>query len=138
MVDNNISDFKELKELANELKQEVEMLSKRGDYYLFHEHLEDINEPMYFHQFVKMVDESNLRYLADASFATMVAQLFDDSAAELLRSVPLLRREQYMDFLRNRRYFFPGLGLVAVNILVLALFADAGGNRAVIPVFPAP
>jgi methyltransferase-like protein len=34
----------------------------------------------------------------------MVAQMFDDQTAELLKDVPLLRREQYMDFLRNRMF----------------------------------
>jgi methyltransferase-like protein/cyclopropane fatty-acyl-phospholipid synthase-like methyltransferase len=86
------------------LKQEMENLSARGDYYIFHEHLEDINVPMYFHEFVKQADAAGLRYLADTSLTTMVAQTFDDSAAEILKSVPLLRREQYMDFLRSRAF----------------------------------
>jgi methyltransferase-like protein len=34
----------------------------------------------------------------------MVAQMFDESTAELLKDVPLLRREQYMDFLRSRLF----------------------------------
>jgi methyltransferase-like protein len=59
---------------------------------------------VYFHEFVKRAAESGLRYLADAAISSMVAQLFDESAAEILKDVPLLRREQYMDFLRSRMF----------------------------------
>lgn len=86
------------------LKEEAEMLAKSDNSYLYHEHLEEVNEPLYFHQFVKRVDQAGLRYLADAAFQTMIAQQFDDEAAEILRNAPLLRREQYMDFLRNRMF----------------------------------
>jgi methyltransferase-like protein len=86
------------------LKDEAEMLSQSLDSYLFHEHLEEVNEPLYFHQFVRRVDNAGLRYLADAAISTMLAQMFDESAAEILRGAPLLRREQYMDFLRSRMF----------------------------------
>jgi methyltransferase-like protein len=59
---------------------------------------------VYFHEFVKRVDQAGLRYLADAAISSMVAQMFDESTAELLKDVPLLRREQYMDFLRSRMF----------------------------------
>lgn len=89
---------------ATLLKEEAEMLSKSDNSYLFHEHLEEVNEPLYFHEFVRRVDQAGMRYLADAAIQTMVAQRFDDQAAEILRNAPLLRREQYMDFLRNRMF----------------------------------
>jgi len=34
------------------LKQEVEILRRHADHYLFHEHLEEVNTPLFFHQFV--------------------------------------------------------------------------------------
>jgi methyltransferase-like protein len=86
------------------LKEEAEILENRLDSYIYHEHLEEYNEPIYFHEFVKRVDDSGLRYLADAAISSMVAQMFDESTAELLKDVPLLRREQYMDFLRSRMF----------------------------------
>jgi methyltransferase-like protein/cyclopropane fatty-acyl-phospholipid synthase-like methyltransferase len=89
---------------AHLLKEEAQMLEGRLDSYIYHEHLEVYNEPIYFHEFVKRAAESGLRYLADAAISSMVAQLFDESAAEILKDVPLLRREQYMDFLRSRMF----------------------------------
>jgi methyltransferase-like protein/2-polyprenyl-3-methyl-5-hydroxy-6-metoxy-1,4-benzoquinol methylase len=89
---------------ASLLKEEAEILDNRLDSYIYHEHLEEYNEPVYFHEFVKRVDAAGLRYLADAAISSMVAQMFDESTAELLKDVPLLRREQYMDFLRSRMF----------------------------------
>jgi methyltransferase-like protein/cyclopropane fatty-acyl-phospholipid synthase-like methyltransferase len=86
------------------LKDEAAMLEGSLDSYLYHEHLEEVNEPLYFHQFVRRADSAGLRYLADSHISSMVAQLFDDSAAEILRGAPMLRREQYMDFLRSRMF----------------------------------
>ncbi len=89
---------------ASLLKEEAEILENRLDSYIYHEHLEEYNEPIYFHEFVKRTDEAGLRYLADAAISSMVAQMFEESTAELLKDVPLLRREQYMDFLRSRMF----------------------------------
>jgi methyltransferase-like protein len=89
---------------AELLKDEAKMLEGSLDSYIYHEHLEEINEPLYFNEFVKRVDAAGLRYLADAHISSMVAQLFDEEAAEILRGAPLLRREQYMDFLRSRMF----------------------------------
>ena len=86
------------------IQEEAKKLDKHGDYYLYHEHLEAQNHPVYFHDFVRRVDAGGLRYLADTSVRSMVAQLFDEEAAEILRGVPLLRREQYMDFLSGRMF----------------------------------
>lgn len=86
------------------LKEEAKMLEGRLDSYIYHEHLEHYNEPVYFHEFVRRAAESGVRYMADAAISSMVAQLFDESAAEILKDVPLLRREQYMDFLRSRMF----------------------------------
>ena len=35
------------------LKNELSDLSKRGDWYIAHEHLEGVNEPVYFHEFAE-------------------------------------------------------------------------------------
>ncbi|MEQ1828576.1 MAG: class I SAM-dependent methyltransferase [Pirellula sp.] len=86
------------------LKDESAMLENSLDSYLYHEHLEDYNEPLYFHEFVRRADHAGLRYLADSHISSMVAQLFDESAAEILHGAPMLRREQYMDFLRSRMF----------------------------------
>ena len=88
------------------LRSELELLRKQGDHYILHEHLEEVNEPLYFHQFVARAAHHGLQYLAEADFGTMFASNFAPQVAEtLVRIAPdLVRQEQYMDFLRNRTF----------------------------------
>lgn len=51
-------------------------MREQSDSYLYHEHLEEINEPLYFHQFIQQVENAGLQYLADTNFATMLASSF--------------------------------------------------------------
>ena len=86
------------------LRDEAGILAAQPDSYLFHEHLEDDNEPLYFHQFVERAEAAGLQYLADADFSTMVPANFGAEIAGLLGNVSRLSQEQYLDFLRNRTF----------------------------------
>lgn len=86
------------------LSDEARILSRHTDTYLFHEHLEEVNEPCYFYEFADRIDKIGLQYLGDAEFPTMLARNFKASTFEILRDVPMLQQEQYMDFLRNRMF----------------------------------
>jgi len=86
------------------LKQELEGLRNQADWYLAHEYLGDINEPLYFHQFAERAAGHGLQYLGEVEFHTMLASNFPAQVAETLRKIApdIIRLEQYMDFLRNR------------------------------------
>jgi methyltransferase-like protein/predicted O-methyltransferase YrrM len=88
------------------LKSELESLSRQPDYYILHEHLEDINEPLYFHEFAERAARHGLQYLAEADFSTMLASNFPREVNEtVVRIAPdVVRQEQLMDFLRNRTF----------------------------------
>lgn len=88
------------------LKQELDLLSKQSDNYLFHDHLEENNHPMYFTDFVKMFLPKGLRYLGEADFCVMLPSQFSPEAQQTLRSIApeQVQLEQYMDFLRNRMF----------------------------------
>ncbi|MCC7326546.1 MAG: class I SAM-dependent methyltransferase [Burkholderiales bacterium] len=88
------------------LKRELEALRQTNDSYLAHEHLEEVNEPVYFHQFAERASTHGLQYLGEAEFHTMLASNFPPEAAETLRSIApnIVQMEQYMDFLRNRAF----------------------------------
>ena len=45
------------------LKEEAEELEKERDSYVFHEHLEDFNEPLYFQEFIARAESYGLQYL---------------------------------------------------------------------------
>jgi methyltransferase-like protein len=88
------------------LKQELETIGKEQDAYLFHDHLEDTNEPVYFHQFAAAAQRHGLQYLAEADFTSMLLSNFPPQVAETLRRIgpDIVRIEQYMDFVRSRMF----------------------------------
>jgi SAM-dependent methyltransferase len=91
---------------AKLLRRELDLLGRVGDDYLFHEHLEEHNAPVYFHEFVDRLDAHDLRYLGEADVHTMLAtELSSDFGEALARIAPdLIAMEQYMDFVRNRQF----------------------------------
>jgi methyltransferase-like protein len=86
------------------LQDELALIHRVRDSYLFHEHLEEVNAPLYFHEFVARARAHGLRYLGEADFSTMLASGFPATTAETLERISpdIVRAEQYMDFLRNR------------------------------------
>jgi methyltransferase-like protein len=74
--------------------------------YLFHEHLEDVNEPIYFHQFAERAQAKGLQYLAEADLSVMVPGNYPPEIENVLQMLAqdLIHMEQYMDFLRNRMF----------------------------------
>lgn len=91
---------------ASLLQRELQLLQSVNRDYLFHEHLEDVNEPIYFHQMVERLARHELAYLGDADVPTMqLRQYAPEAAAALERIVSdLVSMEQYMDFVRNRQF----------------------------------
>jgi methyltransferase-like protein/SAM-dependent methyltransferase len=88
------------------LRTELESLRRQADHYLYHEHLEDVNEPLYFHQFAELAAKYKVRYLGEARITTMVAGNFTPDVQKALETVAgdQIQAEQYMDFVRNRTF----------------------------------
>jgi len=88
------------------LKSEAEGLRRQPDYYILHEHLEDTNEPLYFHEFAERAARHGLQYLAEAEFGSMLASNFPAEVGDTVRRIApdVIRQEQFMDFLRNRMF----------------------------------
>lgn len=84
--------------------QEVGRLS---DGYLFHDHLAEVNSPVYFNQFVNHARRHGLKYLAEADFFDMQYETFAPEISETLRRIAdddIVACEQYLDFLTGRRF----------------------------------
>lgn len=88
------------------LKDELEMLADKDDYYLFHDYLEEINSPIYFFQFMKRAQSHGLQYLGESDFSVMWASNFPKEVESMLQNVSsdVVQMEQYMDFVRNRMF----------------------------------
>jgi methyltransferase-like protein/2-polyprenyl-3-methyl-5-hydroxy-6-metoxy-1,4-benzoquinol methylase len=88
------------------LKEELERIQACKDSYVFHEHLEEVNEPVYFHEFAGRAARHGLQYLAEADIRSMLARRFGPQVAAALDRLgeDLIGREQYLDFLNNRMF----------------------------------
>ena len=88
------------------LRLAAEHIRQKPDYYVLHEYLEETNEAVYFEQFVERVVARGLRYLGDSDIRTMLPiGLPPKTDATLNRIAPgLVRREQFLDFLKSRSF----------------------------------
>lgn len=88
------------------MRQELAVLHRTPDSYLLHEHLEEYNEPLYFHEFIERAAAHRLQYLGEAQIGAMMASQLGAETEQTLRkiSADLLHMEQYMDFVRNRMF----------------------------------
>lgn len=88
------------------LKSELEQMQKWHDSYFRHDSLGEINEPVYFHQFIEQAELYGLQYLAEAEFPSMLASNFAGPVDQTLNRLgrDIIELEQYMDFVRNRLF----------------------------------
>jgi len=88
------------------LNDSLEMLGRKSDAYLFHDHLEAFNEPLYFHEFIERAGEKKLQYLGEADLESMYSGNLPDEVSKVLRGIApdAMHLEQYMDFVKNRSF----------------------------------
>lgn len=87
------------------LRNEADLLVNQPDHYIRHEHLEDNNKQFYFHEFMAIAAKNNLQYLGDAGISSMYVGNLPKKAAEKLSEIKdIVRIEQYMDYVTNRRF----------------------------------
>lgn len=91
---------------ATLLRLELEHLRKQADHYLYHEHLEEVNDPVYFHEFVAAARRHGLNYLGESYVPTMLSSNFPYEVQQALQVVApdQIQAEQYLDFIRNRMF----------------------------------
>jgi methyltransferase-like protein/2-polyprenyl-3-methyl-5-hydroxy-6-metoxy-1,4-benzoquinol methylase len=90
---------------AEIINNELNILKNQSDWYLLHDHLEENNTPVYFHQFMDLASKNGLQYLAETTLSTMYTGNLPKATADVLAtSDDIVRTEQYMDFVYNRRF----------------------------------
>ncbi len=88
------------------LAQETALLAQVEHQYLLHDHMEQDNHAFYFYEFMQKATTNKLQYLADSNIASMFVGNFSTPIIELFKSISndIVRTEQYLDFLTNRRF----------------------------------
>ncbi len=90
------------------LKAELDgVLESKNQQVLFHDDLGDVNDPVYFHEFAAHAARHGLRFVAEAEPHVMEPRAFPADVAGILHGMAatdVLVKEQYLDFLRVRRF----------------------------------
>ncbi len=89
------------------LREELQAIRSRDPSVVFHDDLADVNDPVYFHQFMEHAQGHGLQFLAEAEFFSMQLAGFPGGAVEtihLLARGDRIREQQYLYFLKCRRF----------------------------------
>lgn len=88
------------------MKAELETVLGHEAGHLYHDELAEVNQPFYFTQFMGQVAAHDLQYLGEADYFEMFDYGFTGPVRETLKQLgpDRLRREQYLDFLKCRRF----------------------------------
>lgn len=89
------------------LENEFEKTIERSAEVIIHDDLGTFNQPFYFHEFVSAFEKYDLQFLSEAEYFHEKYTSFNSQAVGLLNQFgddEIVRREQYLDFLKNRRF----------------------------------
>lgn len=84
--------------------QEIEYLRRAPASYVYHEYLEETNEPLTFRDFMARAGQAGLGYLGDAELWTMFPSTLGDAGAAFETIIDRIQQEQQMDFARLRKF----------------------------------
>ncbi len=85
-------------------QKEFNIFKELPNEYLFHEFLEEYNQPVYFYEFAEHAGRHGLQYLGDTDVQTMFSEEVIPKGAGKLQNLSLNHREQYFDFINNRMF----------------------------------
>ena len=86
------------------MKAELERFTARDAGFLFHDDLAEVNEPVYFHEFIAHAGRHRLQFLCEAELVAMAYGGLTPAAKRVLDALDPLAREQYLDFAKCRRF----------------------------------
>lgn len=87
------------------VKKIMAAIDSEHETYFIHEYLDEDNRPFYFTEFNDMLVAHGLRYLGDTDLITMYTRNVPGEAGTFLEQIQSnIQQEQYMDFLRSRRF----------------------------------
>lgn len=98
-----VTDDKTYKQI---LTDEFHKLTEKPEQVIFHDDLAEINQPVYFHEFMASAEKHDLQFLTEADYFTSNDGNYSPRVLEILEQFggDIIKREQYIDFLINRRF----------------------------------
>lgn len=90
--------------LRQTLGKGMNLLAPEKDFYLFHDLMEPVNEPCLFYEFAEAAAGKGLQYMWDANVLQATDFTLPAKIRQAVEKAPLVRKEQYKDFLLNRAF----------------------------------
>ncbi|MBT9614287.1 MAG: methyltransferase regulatory domain-containing protein [Burkholderiales bacterium] len=84
--------------------QEIDYLRRAPASYVYHEYLEETNEPLTFSDFMARAGQAGLSYLGDAELWTMFPSTLGNAGAAFEPIIDRIQQEQHLDFARLRKF----------------------------------
>ena len=91
-------------EYTQPLVAEARRMEERLPALLFHDDLSPVNDPVYFHEFADHAARHGLQFLAEAAFVSSSYAGISPEARAVLATLDPLTRQQYLDFIKCRRF----------------------------------
>ncbi len=88
------------------LQNEMARIGPRADSFLLHDELEEINYPVYFHEFIEQAEAHGLQYVNEVDFRGALPNFWPPDVVQALTQMAtnVIEMEQYLDFLRSRTF----------------------------------
>jgi SAM-dependent methyltransferase len=86
---------------ADLLREEYFRFSAISDEQLYHLAFSEHHQAFYFHEFVQLIGEAGLQFVADSDVTRLCGPRQPAAVREFLDELPRLDRQQYVDFLTN-------------------------------------
>ena len=89
------------------LEYEYDKTAERRAELIIHDDLGDFNQPFYFHEFMSQAENYGLQFLSEAEYFPDKYTSFPREVVNVLEQfdeTEFVRREQFFDFLKNRRF----------------------------------
>jgi SAM-dependent methyltransferase len=89
-----------------QLKEELDYIRQGSDLHLLHDHLEAVNDPVYFHEFVALARSKGLEFVSEVQSNLVAYENFPPAVMKGLRDLSAddVEFEQFVDFLINRKF----------------------------------
>jgi methyltransferase-like protein len=91
---------------AQIIERELKEMFERSSSNIFHDDLSENNQAFYFHEFAEIIKGHGLQYVAEADISSSNISGMSDDVVNALNAIgtDVIRREQYIDFIKFRRF----------------------------------
>ena len=88
------------------IREELKGIFERSPENVLHDEFSEFNQPFYFYEFAEMLAANNMQYMSEADESVSNTGTLSPEAVQMLDTVSsnLIEREQYLDFIRCRRF----------------------------------